>query len=161
MGVIDKSAVILEGVRMSGDISIGEDSSVWFNAVLRASGGTSINIGKRSNVQDNCTFHSSNGKNITVGDNVTIGHGAIIHCCTIEDNCIIGMGSIIMNKAVIGKNSIVGAGALVTENKVFPEGSLIVGVPAKAVRTLKEEEIRKLISSADEYVEEARKISGR
>ena len=161
MGTIDKSAFIAEGVRMSGDITIGKDCGIWYNAVLRASSGTKIVIGDRTNVQDNCTFHASNDKNITIGHDVTIGHNAIIHCCTIEDNTVIGMGSIVMNNAVVGRNCLVGAGALITERKVFPEGSLILGSPAKVVRPLTEEEIRGLPRSAAEYVEEAKIEMGR
>ncbi len=152
MASIDKSAFIAEGVRVSGDVTIGKDCSVWYNAVLRASEGSRIVIGDRSNVQDNCTFHASNGRTVTLGTNVTIGHNAIIHGCTIRDNSVIGMGAIVMNDVIVEKNCLVGAGALLTERKVFPEGHLILGSPAKAVRPLTEAEIAGLPNAAAEYV---------
>lgn len=111
-----------------------------------------ITIGERSNVQDNCVVHVSKGKPVKIGKNVSIGHGAIIHGCTIDDNVIIGMGAIVLNGAHIRKNSLVGAGALVTENKEFPEKSLIIGSPAKAVRELTEEDIQGITENANEYV---------
>lgn len=152
---IDPTVFLAEGVRLSGDITIGEQSSVWYNAVLRASEGSRILIGERSNVQDGCVFHASNGRNITVCDNVTIGHAAIIHCCTIKANTLIGMGAIIMNDAVVGENCIIGAGALITERKVIPPGSLVFGSPAKVVRALTESEIANLQESSESYVQAA------
>lgn len=155
-GIIDESAFVADGVKIVGDVNLGENCSVWFNSVLRASGDTKIVIGKGTNIQDNCTFHSSNDMDVIVGDNVTIGHNALVHCCTIESNCLIGMGAIIMNEAVIRENSIVGGGALVTGGKEFPPGSLIIGNPAKAVRQVNEAELEMIKDSVEEYIEEAK-----
>jgi len=142
---------IYDGARIVGDVTLSDKDGIWYNAVVRADEAP-ISIGERSNVQDNCVVHVSEGKPVKIGKNVSIGHGAIIHGCTIDDNVIIGMGAIVLNGAHIKKNSLVGAGALVTENKEFPEGSLIIGSPAKAVRELNEEEIKSLTVNADEYV---------
>ena len=142
---------IYDGARIVGDVTLSDKVGIWYNAVVRADEAP-ISIGERSNVQDNCVVHVSEGKPVKIGKNVSIGHGAIIHGCTIDDNVIIGMGAIVLNGAHIKKNSLVGAGTLVTENKEFPEGSLIIGSPAKAVRELNEEEIKSLTVNADEYV---------
>ncbi|RAP45060.1 MAG: gamma carbonic anhydrase family protein [Methanosphaera sp. rholeuAM6] len=142
---------IYDGARVVGDVTLSDKVGIWYNAVVRADEAP-ISIGERSNVQDNCVIHVSEGKPVKIGKGVSIGHGAIIHGCTIDDNVIIGMGAIVLNGAHIQKNSLVGAGALVTENKEFPEGSLIIGSPAKAVRELTEEEIKGLTVNADEYV---------
>ncbi len=142
---------IYEGARIVGDVSLGDNVGIWYNAVVRGDEAP-ISIGERSNVQDNCVVHVSEGKPVKIGKNVSIGHGAIIHGCTIDDNVIIGMGAIVLNGAHIKSNSLVGAGALVTENKEFPEGSLIIGSPAKAVRELSEEEIEGISENAEEYV---------
>jgi carbonic anhydrase/acetyltransferase-like protein (isoleucine patch superfamily) len=111
-----------------------------------------ISVDENSNIQDNCVVHVSKNYPVKIGKNVSIGHGAIIHGCTIEDNVLVGMGAIILNGAKISKNCLVGAGALVTENKEFPEGSLIIGSPAKAVRQLTEEQIKGIQENADEYI---------
>ena len=142
---------IYNGARIVGDVTLGDHVSIWYNAVVRGDEAP-ISIGERSNVQDNCVVHVSEGKPVKIGENVSVGHGAIVHGCTIDDNVIIGMGAIVLNGAHIGKNSLVGAGALVTENKEFPEGSLIIGSPAKAVRELSEEEIDGIMDNAEEYV---------
>ncbi|MBR0472890.1 MAG: gamma carbonic anhydrase family protein [Methanosphaera sp.] len=142
---------IYDGARIVGDVTLGDHVSIWYNAVVRGDEAP-ISIGERSNVQDNCVVHVSEGKPVKIGENVSVGHGAIVHGCTIDDNVIIGMGAIVLNGAHIGKNSLVGAGALVTENKEFPEGSLIIGSPAKAVRELSEEEIEGIMDNAEEYV---------
>ncbi|WP_323736495.1 gamma carbonic anhydrase family protein [Methanosphaera sp. ISO3-F5] len=142
---------IYDGARIVGDVTLGDHVSIWYNAVVRGDEAP-ISIGERSNVQDNCVVHVSEGKPVKIGENVSVGHGAIVHGCTIDDNVIIGMGAIVLNGAHISKNSLVGAGALVTENKEFPEGSLIIGSPAKAVRELSEEEIEGIMDNAEEYV---------
>lgn len=146
----DKTKVY-DGARLVGNVKLSDEVSIWYNAVLRGDL-EPISIGKRSNVQDNCTVHVSEGKPVSIGSNVSVGHNAIIHGCTIEDDVLIGMGAIILNGAHIEKNCLVGAGALVTENKRFPSGSLIIGSPAKAVRQLTEDEIKSIKSNADEYV---------
>ncbi|MBQ6218458.1 MAG: gamma carbonic anhydrase family protein [Methanosphaera sp.] len=142
---------IYDGAKLIGDVTLNDEVAIWYNAIVRGDI-EPIKIGKRSNVQDNCTIHVSKDKPVTIGESVSIGHGAIIHGCTIEDNVLIGMGAIILNGAHIAKNCLVGAGALITENKEFPEGSLIIGSPAKAIRKLSEEEIKGITENADNYV---------
>jgi carbonic anhydrase/acetyltransferase-like protein (isoleucine patch superfamily) len=127
---LGKKVYLAEGVRLIGDVEIGDDSSVFFNAVLRGDI-SSIRIGSRTNIQDNVTIHLSCEKGVVVGNDVTIGHNAVLHACIIEDHCLIGMGAIVMDGAIIRKNSVVAAGALVTPDKDFPEGSLILGAPAR------------------------------
>jgi carbonic anhydrase/acetyltransferase-like protein (isoleucine patch superfamily) len=143
-----------EGSIVKGNVSIDEKSSVWYNAVIRGDI-EPITIGKCSNVQDNCVLHSSQGYPLTIGDQVSVGHAAVLHGCDIADNCLIGMNATVLNGAVIHKNSIVGAGALVTENHEFSENSLIIGVPAKAVRKLNPKEIESITDNAIRYSEMA------
>lgn len=147
---------IAEGAKIIGDVTIGEDSSVWYNAVIRGDS-NSIVIGENTNVQDNAVLHTSHSHALTIGNNVTIGHGAIVHGCTIGNNVLVGMGAIVLDGAVVEDNCIIGAGALVTQNKVMPAGSLILGNPAKVVREITEEEKKAILENADEYSEEARK----
>ena len=137
-----------------GDVRLGEDASVWFGAVIRGDN-TPIIVGPRSNVQEGAMGHSDAGAPLTIGADCTIGHHAVLHGCTIEDRVLIGMGAIILNRAVIGAGSIVGAGALVTEGKTFPPNSLIVGSPARAVRQLDDTAGAMLLMSAKHYVEKA------
>ncbi|WP_306132995.1 gamma carbonic anhydrase family protein [Roseivivax marinus] len=134
-----------------GDVTLGRDVGVWFSATIRGDN-EPIVIGDRTNIQEGAVLHSDPGSPLEVGSNVTIGHQAIVHGCTIGDNTLIGMGATILNGARIGRNSIVGANALVTEGKVFPDNSLIVGSPAKAVRTLDSETETQLKKSAEAYV---------
>lgn len=147
---ISKKAFIAKTASVIGDIDIGEHSSIWFGAVLRADCG-SIIVGNNSNIQDNCAVHADPEGSVTIGDNVTIGHCAVVHGCAIKDNVLVGMNATILNDAVIGSNSIVGAGALVTQGKKFPERSLILGVPAKVERELTDEEVESIKKSAEEY----------
>jgi carbonic anhydrase/acetyltransferase-like protein (isoleucine patch superfamily) len=137
-----------------GDVTIGEQSSVWFNAVVRGDC-EAVRIGRRTNVQDLCMLHADPGVPCVVGDGVTIGHSAIVHAATIGDNTTVGMGSIVLNGARIGENSIVAAGAVVTPGTVVPPGSLVVGIPAKVKRPLTPEEIEHNRQSAEHYVEAA------
>ena len=134
-----------------GSVILGEDVGIWFGATLRGDN-EPITVGARSNIQEGVVVHTDPGKPATIGEGCTIGHGAIVHGCTIGDNSLVGMGATVLNGAVIGKNSLVGAGALVTEGKVFPDNSLIVGAPAKAVRELDADAIARLARSADAYV---------
>lgn len=152
--MIHRSVKIFEGAIVTKNVEIDEKSSVWFNAVLRGDI-EPIKVGKSSNVQDNCVLHSSADHPLEVGDFVSVGHSAVLHGCKVEENSLIGMNATVLNGAVIKKNSIVGAGALVTEGREFPEGSLILGVPAKAVRKLSEEEIAGIKDNAVHYVEMA------
>lgn len=147
---------IAEGAKIIGDVTIGEDSSVWYNAVIRGDS-NSIVIGENTNVQDNAVLHTSHSHALTIGDNVTIGHGAIVHGCTIGNNVLVGMGAIVLDGAVIEDNCIIGAGALVTQNKVMSEGSLVLGNPAKVVREITEEEKKAILENADEYSSEAQR----
>lgn len=132
---IDENAFVAPNATVIGKVKIGENSSVWFGAVLRGDE-SPITIGRGSNVQDNAVLHCDLGSPMSIGDNVTIGHGAIIHGATIGDNVLIGMGAIVLNGAKIGDNCIVGAGAVVKENAEVPANSMLVGVPAKVIRTL-------------------------
>jgi carbonic anhydrase/acetyltransferase-like protein (isoleucine patch superfamily) len=143
---------IFPGVHIIGDVTIGEMSSVWYNAVIRGDIGA-ITIGKYSNVQDNCVVHSP----AVIGDYVTVGHAAVVHACNINDSCLIGMNSTILDEAMINSNSIVAAGAMVTQGKEFPEGSLIMGLPARVVRELTDEEIRNIKDHSKRYAELAQK----
>jgi carbonic anhydrase/acetyltransferase-like protein (isoleucine patch superfamily) len=155
MKSIDKTVFIAEGARVVGNVEIARDSSVWYNAVIRADS-NSIKIGERSNVQDNAVIHTSRDFGVVIGDNVTIGHGAIVHGCTIGNNVMIGMGAIVLNGAVIEENSIIGAGALITGGKTIPAGSLAFGNPFRIVRGLTEQEIKSVSDNAQSYVDEAR-----
>jgi carbonic anhydrase/acetyltransferase-like protein (isoleucine patch superfamily) len=141
-----------------GDVRLGARASVWFGAVIRADN-TPILIGNESNIQDGAVGHSDPGFPLAIGDRVTVGHQAILHGCTIADDCLIGMGARILNGAVIESECIVGAGALITEGKRFESGSLVVGSPARVVRQLADEERRALRISAAHYVEKAQRYS--
>ena len=142
-----------------GDVTLGEDVGVWFGAVLRGDRDT-ITVGARTNIQEGAMLHVDPGFPLAIGAGCTIGHHAIVHGCTIGDNTLIGMGATVLNGARIGPNCLVGAGALVTEGKDFPEGSLIIGAPAKAVRQLDEATLAGLKRSAETYVENARRFRG-
>ncbi len=148
---IHESVFRAEGSRLIRKVAIGEQSSIWYNAVVRGDV-EGIRIGKRSNVQDNAVVHVTNDFPVEIGDDVTIGHGALVHGCKIGNCTLIGMGAIIMNGAVIGDHCIIAAGALVTGGTVIPEGSLVVGRPAKVVRQLTEEQIQSIQYNADHYV---------
>jgi carbonic anhydrase/acetyltransferase-like protein (isoleucine patch superfamily) len=151
---IDKSVFIADGAKVIGDVDMGENSSIWFNAVIRADSDT-VKIGENTNIQDNAVIHTSAGFGVQIGNNVSIGHGAIVHGCTVKDNVIIGMGAIILNGAVIEENCIIGAGTLVTQGKVIPSVSLAFGNPVKVVRRLSEEEIKSISDNAASYVNKA------
>ena len=155
MKSIDESVFVADGAKIIGDVEIGKGSSVWFNAVIRADS-NKVKIGENSNVQDNAVIHTSKGFGVQIGDNVTIGHGAIIHGCTVKNNVMIGMGAIVLNGAVIEENSIIGAGSLVTQGKVIPAGSLAFGNPVKIVRQLTDKEIESIKDNAISYVNEAK-----
>lgn len=137
-----------------GDVRLGSRASVWFGAVIRADN-TPIIIGDESNIQDGSVCHSDAGFPLTIGRRVTVGHQAILHGCTIEDDCLIGMGARILNGAVIASDCIVGAGALVTEGKTYPSGGLIVGSPARVARELTGAERQLLRTSAAHYADKA------
>ena len=134
-----------------GDVVLGEHVNIWYGAVLRGDNGT-ITVGEGTNIQDNAVIHDPT----TIGSFCTVGHGAIVHGCTIGDNSLIGMGSIIMNGAVIGSNCIIGAGALVTQNTIIPDYSLVLGSPAKVVRQLSKEDVAGNAASAHHYILDAK-----
>ena len=146
----DSSNIVKEAV-VVGDVSVGENSTVLFHAVLRGDA-EKIVIGNFSNIQDNCTVHADRGFPTTVGDYVTVGHNAVIHGCTIGDGSLIGMGAVVLNGAKIGKECLIGAGSVVLERQEIPDGSLAVGNPARVVRTLSETEREKLYENSREYV---------
>lgn len=152
---IHDSAFIAASADIIGKVTIGENASVWYNATLRGDINT-IEIGANSNVQDNAVLHLADDYGVKIGEFVTVGHGAIIHACTIEDECLIGMGACILDGAVIGKNSIIGANALVTGGTIIPPGSLVLGSPAKVVKTLDKEAQNNIKSWAVKYVKGSR-----
>lgn len=147
---IHPTAFIAQGAQLIGAVTLEEGASVWFNAVLRADI-NEIKVGKRSNIQDGSVLHVENDVPCLIGEDVVIGHAAVVHACTIEDNCLIGMGSTILNRARIGKGSLVAAGAVVLEKTMVPPGSLVAGVPAKVVRSLRKEEIQGIRDWAEKY----------
>lgn len=135
-----RSTFIFPGAVVVGDVTLGQDCSVWYNAVIRADEAP-IAIGDGTNIQDNATLHVSHDKPLKLGKGVTVGHGAILHSCTVGDNALIGMGAVVLDDAVVGKNAMVAAGAVVTPRTVVPDGTLVVGSPAKVKRPLISEEI--------------------
>lgn len=144
-------ALVAENATVIGDVTVKENASLWYGAVLRADQAP-ITVGQGSNIQDNAVVHVSPGFPVTIGDNVTIGHGAIVHGATVEDECIIGMGAILLNGCVIGKGSLVAAGALVTQGKIIPPGSMVMGAPGKVVRELTAEELAGGMASSETYL---------
>lgn len=142
---------IAEGAKVLGDVTLGDGCTVWFNAVIRGDVSPII-IGDGSNVQDCCVLHTEEGTPLVLGKGVTVGHGAILHSCSVGDNTIIGMGAVVLNRAKIGKNCIIGAGAVVTQDAVVPDGSMFVGVPAKFKRQLTAEEVKSNAQNAAFYV---------
>ena len=151
--------LVADGAVLVGDVELGDDSSVFYNAVLRGDLAP-IRIGKRTNIQDNVTVHVSTGMGVIVGDEVTVGHNAVLHACTIDDNVMVGMGAIVMDGAHIKKNCIVGAGAIVTQGREFPENSLVLGAPAHVVRELTTEELEGVRGGVERYVEIKDKLLG-
>lgn len=147
---------IADNATVIGQVRLKANASVWFNAVLRGDNDWII-VGRESNIQDASVLHIDAGVPLQIGDKVTVGHKAMLHGCTIDDNSLIGIGSIVLNHAKIGMNSIVGANSLITEGTEFPDGVLIVGSPAKVVRELTDEEIRHITWSAQHYVDNAKK----
>lgn len=151
---IHPSAFVAPGAVVRGEVHLAENSSVFYNAVLRGDRAP-ISIGEGTNIQDNCVIHVEYDLPVTVGKNVTVGHGAILHGCTVGDETLIGMGAIVLNGAQIGKSCLIGAGALVTQNAVIPDGCMAVGSPARVKRPLTPEEMDGLRQSAADYRQEA------
>ncbi|MBI5328243.1 MAG: gamma carbonic anhydrase family protein [Deltaproteobacteria bacterium] len=150
---IHETAYIEDSAHIVGDVEIGEYSSIWCNAVLRGDVHY-IKLGKRTNIQDNCVLHGTKGVwPVILGDDITVGHNVTLHGCVIKDRCLIGMGAIILDGVTIGEDSIIGAGALVTERTIIPPRSLVLGMPGKVARQLKDEEVARILKSAKNYIE--------
>jgi len=141
-----------------GNITFGKEVGIWFGAVIRADKDR-ISIGDRSNIQDNCIVHTSKGYPVTLGNEVSVGHGAILHGCTIQDHVLVGMGAVVLNGARIGNGSIIGAGAVVTEGKDIPPNSVVVGVPGKIVKQTDADQQQHILNNAFSYVELAREYA--
>jgi gamma-carbonic anhydrase len=155
---VSRASFVAWNAEILGRVTLGEGASVWYGAVLRADI-AAIRIGAGSNVQDGSVLHVDEGRDCVLGEQVTVGHGAVVHACEVGDRCLIGMGAVILDRAVIGEDSIVGAGALVTQGKSFPPRSMILGSPAKVARSLSDEEVAGLRAHAEAYVELARRVS--
>ena len=154
--VVHPSAWVADNAHVIGSVRLAEDTSVWFGVVIRGDTST-IQVGKGSNIQDNSVLHADEGMPLSIGEGVTVGHQVMLHGCTVGDNSLVGIGAIVLNGAKIGSNCLVGAGSLVTEGKEFPDGSMIIGSPAKAVRMLSPEQIEGLKMSARHYIDNARR----
>ncbi|MEY2632472.1 MAG: hypothetical protein RIR00_1126 [Pseudomonadota bacterium] len=153
---IDPSAWIAPNATLIGDIRLAPNSSIWWNAVIRGDNDP-ISIGENTNIQDGSVLHTDEGVPMQIGSNVTVGHLVMLHGCTIGDGSLIGIGSTILNRAVIGKHCIVGANTLIPEGKTFPDRVLIVGSPGKVVRELNDAEVQRLQASALHYVDNAKR----
>ncbi len=152
--IISPSAWIAEGAVVIGRVELADDSSVWFNATLRGDNDW-IRVGRRSNVQEGTVMHTDPGHPLTLGEEVTVGHQAMLHGCTIGDGTLVGIQAVVLNGAKIGRGCLIGAGALVAEGKVIPDRSLVMGSPGKVVRELTDDDLKRLRTSADNYVRRA------
>lgn len=152
---IADSAWVADSAQVIGDVTLGEGASVWFGAIARGDSDRIV-VGAGSNIQDGCVLHADDGLPLVVGERVTVGHQVMLHGCTIGDESLIGIGATVLNGARIGRNCLVGAGSLVTEGKEFPDGSMILGTPAKVVRQLTPEQMDGLRKSAQHYMDNAR-----
>lgn len=152
---MENKVYIAPNATVTGDVTLGNNVSIWHGAVLRGDLGA-ISVGDGSNVQDNCVLHET----VTVGTGCTIGHGAILHGCTIGDHCIVGMGAIVLNGAILGEHCMVGAGAVVTGKMNAPAGSLVLGNPAQVVKPLTQEQIDYIYKDSQDYIELAKKAFG-
>ena len=153
---LGRDAWIAPNATVIGDVHLGDEASIWWNAVLRADNDR-ISIGAGSNIQDGSVLHADEGVPLTLGANVTVGHLVMLHGCTIGEQSLIGIKSVILNRAVIGKHCIIGANSLIPEGKVIPERSLVMGSPGKVVRELSDEEVARLLLAAQGYVANARR----
>ncbi len=157
---IDESAFVAASADLIGRVRIGAEASVWYNTTLRGDIHEVV-VGPRSNVQDNAVLHVESDRGCYLGELVTVGHGAIVHACTVKDEVLVGMGATVLDGAVIGERSIIGANTLVTMNTEIPPGSLVLGSPGKVVRLLSEEEQAGVAVRAQKYVENSRKFLAR
>jgi carbonic anhydrase/acetyltransferase-like protein (isoleucine patch superfamily)/deoxycytidylate deaminase len=148
----EPSAFVAESAEVDGDVQLGVESSIWYGAVLRGDI-AAIRVGARTSIQDGCILHTDAGMACVVGDGVTVGHGAVLHGCTVEDGALIGMRATVLTAAVVGRGAIVGAGAVVTEGQTIPAGMLAVGVPARVIRAVRPEETERMRSGVAHYVE--------
>ena len=153
--VFDGEYYVADDATVIGDIHLGDQASVWFKSILRGDTAT-IRIGAGTNIQDACVLHVDEGVPLRIGDRVSVGHQVMLHGCTVEDDCLIGINAVILNHAVIGENSLIGANTLIPEGKQIPPGSLVVGSPGRVARQLEAEEITLIKSIAGHYVEKAR-----
>ncbi|GAA4334739.1 gamma carbonic anhydrase family protein [Variovorax defluvii] len=151
-------AYVADNAQVIGSVILGENASIWFGVVARGDSDT-LTIGRNTNIQDLSMLHADAGVPLTIGENVTVGHHVVLHGCTVGDNSLIGIGAVVLNKARIGRNCIVGAGSVVTEGKEFPDNSLIIGAPAKVVRTLDAAAAEKLRHNAEHYVNNGRRFA--
>lgn len=151
---------IADNAYVIGDVEIGDNVSIWFNAVIRGDNGKVI-IGDMSNIQENCVVHTEAGGGLTLGKGVTVGHMAMLHGCTVGDYSLIGINSVVLDSVVIGKNCIIGAKALITAGKVIPDGSVVMGSPGKIVRQVSEADIKMIEASAKFYVENGKRFNSK
>ena len=151
----EKDVFIAPGAVVVGDVTLKEKSSIWYNSTVRGDDAPIV-VGECTNIQDNVVLHGDIGYPLTIGNGVSVGHGAIVHGCTVGDDTLIGMGAIILNGAKIGKRCLIGAGALVTQHEEIPDGSLVLGNPGKVVRSLTPEEIEKNRENARGYIQDAK-----
>jgi len=152
---LDPTAFVAAGARIVGGVTLARGASVWYNAVLRADGDT-ITVGANSNLQDNVSVHVDAGRPVVIGENVSVGHNAVIHGCTIGDGSLVGMGAVVLNGARIGSGCLIAGGAVVLEGSEIPDGSLVAGVPGKVRRELTEEERAGLLENAEHYLAHVR-----
>jgi carbonic anhydrase/acetyltransferase-like protein (isoleucine patch superfamily) len=155
---LGEGAWVADSAQVIGPVELGAGASVWFGVVIRCDN-DAIRIGRNSNIQDSAVLHSDSGVPLTIGDNVSVGHQAMLHGCTVGDGSLIGIQAVVLNKARIGRNCVVGAGSVVTEGKEFPDNSLIIGSPARVVRTLEPEQAAKFAEISAGYVNNARRFA--
>ena len=153
---VGPGAWVADSATVIGRVDLAENASIWYGAVLRGDNDW-LRVGRNSNVQDGSVLHTDHGLELLIGENVTVGHQCILHGCVVGDGTLIGMQAVVLNRARIGRNCIVGAGSLVTEGKEFPDGSMIMGSPAKVVRELTAEQIQRLAMSSAHYVQQAQR----
>lgn len=151
---VDAEAFVAPGARLVGDVRVAAGASIWFNAVLRAEAAPIV-VGRRSNVQDGCVLHSETGRPCLIGEGVTVGHGAIVHGCRVEDGAVVGMAVTLLNDCHVGAGAVVAAGALVPEGQSVPPGMVAAGIPARVLREVRPEEVERFRRGVDIYVESA------